>query len=352
MIYEFRVLPLQFKNRAIEKFMKANHVKQVENLSLMRILAALLLLMLTVGCSNTSKLEKEIAAIPMTVDIDRFDITFSKATPDQLPVLKQQYPQFFPRQYNDSIWLARMSDTLQLALNNAVQAEFPDNTKIEDQLYPLFQHLEYYFPEFESPQIVTVISDVDYRNKVIASDSLLIIGLDNYLGVDHPLYEGVKRYVVKTLKPSQIGPDVVKTYSRQLIAIPKNRDFLAQIVYFGKELYLKDILLPELSDAEKLGYTEAEYQWALENESDIWRYFVEKEILYSTDPRLPGRFINAAPFSKFYLEIDNESPGQIGRFIGWQIVRAYMNNNDTDINSLLSENASTIFSLSKYKPAK
>jgi hypothetical protein len=29
-------------------------------------------------------------------------------------------------------------------------------------------------------------------------------------------------------------------------------------------------------------------------------------------------------FSKFYLEIDNESPGQVGGWIGWQIVRSYM----------------------------
>ena len=36
-------------------------------------------------------------------------------------------------------------------------------------------------------------------------------------------------------------------------------------------------------------------------------------------------FFDASPFSKFYLEIDNQSPGRIGRWIGWQIVRSYMN---------------------------
>jgi hypothetical protein len=33
-----------------------------------------------------------------------------------------------------------------------------------------------------------------------------------------------------------------------------------------------------------------------------------------------------APFSKFYLEIDNDSPGRIGAWIGWQMVRSYMKN--------------------------
>jgi hypothetical protein len=41
----------------------------------------------------------------------------------------------------------------------------------------------------------------------------------------------------------------------------------------------------------------------------MWRYFIEKELLYSVDQKLIPRFINMAPFSKFYLEIDNEGQG-------------------------------------------
>ena len=39
------------------------------------------------------------------------------------------------------------------------------------------------------------------------------------------------------------------------------------------------------------------------------------------------RFLEPAPFSKFYLQLDNESPGKVGRWIGWQIVRYYHKNN-------------------------
>jgi hypothetical protein len=54
----------------------------------------------------------------------------------------------------------------------------------------------------------------------------------------------------------------------------------------------------------------------------IWRYFIDKQLLYSDDQKLIPRFINPAPFSKFYLEIDNESPGKV-ELIGWQIVNSY-----------------------------
>jgi uncharacterized protein YjaZ len=124
------------------------------------------------------------------------------------------------------------------------------------------------------------------------------------------------------------------------------------MIYYGKELYLKDLLLPEYTDADKMGYTPTQINWCEENESYMWRYFIEKEMLYSDDQKLKNRFINPAPFSKFYLEIDTESPGRVGAWIGWQIVRSYMNNNEVSLPQLLETNAKEIFEKSKYKPKK
>lgn len=319
----------------------------------MKYFGLLSIILLMISCNSKSKVEVAIEAIPMDIEILRFDKEFAAANISDLPDLKRKYPVFFPEQFHDSIWQNRLTDSLQRELSDAVATVFPSETIIEDQLVPLFKHIDYYFPEFEAPTVVTITSDVDYQNKAIVADSLLVLGLDNYLGEEHEFYANIKRYVAKNLKPSQIGPDVATSYARQLISKPRKRDFLAQMIYFGKEMYLKDIWLPEISDAEKIGYSETEYMWAKDNEEDIWRYFIENELLYSTDPKLPGRFINAAPFSKFYLEIDNESPGMIGRFIGWQIVRAYMENNkDVTVPQLMIKPTEEIFKNSKYKPAR
>ena len=75
-------------------------------------------------------------------------------------------------------------------------------------------------------------------------------------------------------------------------------------------------------------------------------------MLYSTDSKLDKRFIDIAPFSKFYLDQDNKSPGQIGGWIGWQIVRSYMQNNDVSLRKLLQTDAEIIFKKSKYKPKR
>ena len=121
----------------------------------------------------------------------------------------------------------------------------------------------------------------------------------------------------------------------------------------GKGLYLKDALLEEeYTDAEKMGYTKEQLQWCQENESYIWRYFIDGQLLYDDDQKLIPRFISPAPFSKFYLEIDNESPGRVGAWLGWQIVRSFMKNNEVSLPQLMQLSAKEIFEKSNYKPKK
>ena len=112
-------------------------------------------------------------------------------------------------------------------------------------------------------------------------------------------------------------------------------------------------MLPLKTDALKMCYSDEQLQWVNDNEVYIWQYFIEKQILFNTAPSLVKRFIEPAPFSKFYLEIDNESPGRIGVWLGWQIIKSYMNRySKTDINTLLKLPPQTIFSKSNYKPRK
>ncbi|HAT66024.1 MAG TPA: gliding motility lipoprotein GldB [Flavobacteriaceae bacterium] len=308
--------------------------------------------LLLLGCQSKSKTEEEVEKIPINLELVRFDKVFAQASPSDLENLKSQYPLFFPEQYHDSIWVEKMQDTLQKQLNDEVLKVFPSEEKLEDDLIALFQHIKYYFPDFSTPLVFTTTSDVDYRTKVIANDQFLIIEFDTYLGENHFFYEGISKYISKTMKPSQIIPDVASAYAKKYISVPTQRSFLEQMIYYGKELYLKDLWLPNVPDADKMGYTEDEMIWAVENEVEVWRYFIENELLYSTDVKLLQRFITPAPFSKFNLEIDNESPGMIGRYIGWKIVQSYMEENPVSLQQLMNKRAEEIFNDSKYKPKK
>ena len=110
--------------------------------------------------------------------------------------------------------------------------------------------------------------------------------------------------------------------------------------------------MPFDSEESRIGYTKDELEWAKINESEIWSYFYNKGLLFNTDTALSNRFIAQAPFSKFYLDLDNESPGMLGRYIGWQIVRSYMKKNNVSLQQLSKIGGQELFNKSNYKPAK
>ena len=147
--------------------------------------------------------------------------------------------------------------------------------------------------------------------------------------------------------------DVASAFAKAVNRYPRNRTFLSRMVYHGKELYLKEMLLPGLSEAAIIGYETDEMEWAAANEAQMWRYFIERELLYSTESGLDRRFLDPAPFSKFQLELDTESPGRLGRYIGWQIVRSFAKNRpEVPLTKLLVLPADELFKEANYKPKK
>lgn len=317
-----------------------------------KLVFPVLIALLVYSCNNQSRVEKEIEQVEVNFEIIRFDKKFAEVNEETLPDLKAEYPFLFPAQYPDSIWVERINDTIQQELNTEVLGAFEDFSSEEDKLYKLFQHIKYYFPQFEAPTVITITSDVDYKNKVLLAEDYLFIALDTYLGENHGFYVGIQEYLRKNFERNQIIPDVATEFGKRFVPQPRSKEFLEHMIYYGKILYLKDLWLPETPDYEKMGYTSEEMEWAKENEEQIWRYFVEKQILFDSDTQLYTRFLYPAPFSKFYLELDSESPARLGQYIGWRMIRQYMEKNNVSIEQMLQTDAETIFKQANYKPRK
>ncbi|SEP25058.1 protein involved in gliding motility GldB [Flavobacterium sp. CF108] len=302
------------------------------------------------SCDQKTKVEKEVEEIPVDIKVERFDKAFFEAKPEDLAKLKKQYPYFFPGN-DDNVWLQKMKEPIWREVYEEVQKKYSNFEPVREEFNELFKHIKYYFPKTKTPKVVTVIGEMDYNAKAIYADSLVVVALELYLGKDHKFYE-FPAYLKYNFEEKQIMPDVVSSFTYRNIPAYPDKNLISQMIFEGKQLYAKDLLLPNYTDAEKMGYTPEQIKWCEENESYMWRYFLESEMLYSLDPKLTTRFIAPAPFSKFYLEIDNDSPGRVGAWIGWQIVRSYMKNNNVPLSELLKVNAKEIFEKSKYKPKK
>jgi gliding motility-associated lipoprotein GldB len=317
-----------------------------------KYIMALLVFVAFISCDKKTKVEKAIEETPpVSLKVYRFDKAFFETPPNELANLKAEYPFFFPQDTPDNVWIEKMQNPQWKELYAEVEKKYSDFGKQATEIEDLFQHIKYYFPTATMPKVYTVIADMDYNSKAIYANDKLIISLELYLGKEHKFYDKAK-YITQNFEERQMMPDIVSSFSLSKIPPGNEKTLLEEMIYYGKQLYLKDALLPDYTDAEKIGYLPEQITWCEENESYIWRYFIEKELLYSTDSKLPNRFINMAPFSKFYLEIDNDSPGRVGQWIGWKIVRSFMLNNEVPLQDMLKMDAREIFEKSKYKPQK
>lgn len=312
----------------------------------------LLLVLALFSCETENKIEEDISKVKVDLVIERFDRVWSKARASDLNNIKKTFPFLFSKHVPDSVFVRRMSDSLQIELLSEVDKTFGEFSDSEVEILQLFQHLKYHDVTFKTPRVITLTNNVQYRDKVIVTDTIVLLPLDNYLGHDHKFYANIPKYITQNMKPAQIVPNLASEYAKRYTFQSQKKTLLDDMIYFGKQLYFKDVMIPFKTDEEKIGYSETQLEFAKNNEGQIWTNFIENEYLFSTDSSLPGRFIADAPFSKFYLQLDRESPGRLGQYIGWQIVKAYMKNNEVSLFDMMKKDADEIFNKSNYKPPK
>ena len=300
----------------------------------------------------------EVDATGVDVDLVIHDISkrfFSDSIP--LDQLKKDYPFFFSNQ-DDSIWDATRKNPQEINIYNQSVAQFGDFKKLNDQLLPIFQKYKYYFPENGTPKVFVYSSglqSLDYPVIYSSQDKLMFIAMDVFLGEKSKLYDSIRveHYLRSNFYVDRVPSAVVAAIAEDIVTYsPRQQQFLDIILYEGKKLILQDALLTDTPDEYKIGYTPKQMQWCVENEGNIWTYFVEQNYIFSDDRTLKNRFVSVAPFSKFNNEIEQESPGRIGAWMGWQIIRKYLQENpDVSLQEVLLEmDSQKILQASKYKP--
>ena len=174
----------------------------------------LLICLFFLSCGKKSKVEKAVEEIPVEIKVERFDKIFFETKPEDLDKVKKEFPFFFPPGNDDAVWLDKMQNPLWRELYTEVQKKYANFDAVKVKLEELFKHVKYYFPETKTPKVITVISEMDYNNKVIYADSLVIISLEMYLGKEHKFYQ-FPNYIKQNFEENQIMPDVVSSFTNE-----------------------------------------------------------------------------------------------------------------------------------------
>ncbi len=274
----------------------------------------------------------------------------------ELTRLKRQFPYFLDADLNNPGNLHKLysfvTDTQIIHIYHLTIKKFPNITILKKSLNNAFSHLKYYYPDYQLPHIYTYISDLYYERPVIYKDSIIVIGLDNYLGSDFSYYLNlnIPFYRRRFMVPQEIPVDVMKAvYFHSFKKRSYSKTLLDNMIEAGKQLYFLDAVLPNTPDSLKIRYSSSQLKWMQKHKKDVWAVLIRNQMLYSGRYIIINRMIKPGPFTEGF---SRNSPPSMGTWFGWQIVRAYMKkNSSTDLPALFNNNDSQdILQKSEYKP--
>lgn len=234
---------------------------------------------------------------------------------------------------------------------NRTKKVFPsaETEKMFSDVESFLNQYQHYFGKHPVKQIVTYISAFNYN--IITTDSIIGVGLDMYLGSACEFYPsiGIPAYAYRRFSKEYIVNDVIKGWFQSDYDVDHvKKELLSQMIYYGKLLYFTDVMAPDLNDSIKIGYTAKQLAWCKENSKQMWAFYIEKKLLYSTNEMEYMKFVGDGNTTQGFPE---GAPAKTAQWLGWQIVRSYMKNNKTTLPQMLQEaDAQKILEQSGFKP--
>ena len=274
----------------------------------------------------------DVSNIPVDVDIIRLEQElFNSKSKDEIKSFLEQNKLFaqnflFLDQYpHDSVVVNQLYALINNPSLDTVYQEsqqiFGDMEEIRQDFETAFKYIKYHYPGFEPPVIYTMVTG--FGNDMFVSDEMIIIGLDYFLG-EGATYRPLQLpdYILRRYTPKHLVPTTMLLYSQQFNKVQQeDRSMLADMIYFGKSFYFTEYVLPKAPDSLIIGYTAEEMKGLWVNEKLVWNHFLKNELLYETNHIVKKKYLDERPAT---LEVGNKAPGRLAQWVGWQLVRAYM----------------------------
>lgn len=238
-------------------------------------------------------------------------------------------------------------------LIDTVNIAFKQTEDITLQIKSMLQYTKHYIPEIILPtKVYYFVSGLNNYTAVTWGDDALCVGLDYFLGRNFMPYIAVGNPEYTTIRFTK---ENIPVWAARVIyqnhftpLIPEGKTLLEMMIAQGKEMYFTEKVLPKVADSLYFGFTNAQYKWCIENEAQIYSYFQQHELLFDKQLQKVMRYVMDGPFA---TGMPPESPGNVGTFIGYRIVKSFAENNNLDLNEVLNiTDAQYILSKAKYKP--
>jgi hypothetical protein len=332
---------------------------------------ALAVLLLVVLFSCHERKGPDVSKIEVKLTTERFEKDFfsldTNALSPALDKLYQKYPGFFSDFTGEILGIKQLNDSgaqAMMAIKQFIHDYRPiydsantliDLPEYEDEIIDGLKHVKYYFPAYKLPEkLITFIGPVNGYGDIITEEALAI-GLQMHLGAEFSMYNSemglglYAKYISRRFTPEYIPVNCIKNIVDDIYPDDSSdKTLIEQMVEKGKRLYVLDKLMPNTADTLKTGYTDKQLKGCYENEGLIWNFFVKNGYVYNNDPSIIKNYIGESPKTP---EFGEGAPGNIGLFVGWQIIKKYMSENaSASLDKLMRTDAKMIFENSRYRP--
>jgi hypothetical protein len=330
------------------------------------------LLFLLTGCGHNDNNPNLSGITVPDIHITRFDTAFfnldSNHIRDGLYRLDQAYPDFTGDFVGNILGAGPLSDTSKLAfeatreflvsylsISDSLKLKYHQFDWLEKELQQGFRYIKYYFPRYTLPQhVVTFIGPLDGPGVAITAHDLAI-GLQAYAGKNFYFYLTGKGqdmypgYISRRFEPEYMDANCLSALAEDIFPDSSDgRPLIEEMVIKGRYWWLAQKLIPDAPDSILTGYTQTQLNWCVAHEADIWGYFLKNVDLYAIDPDILKNYIGEGPYT---TGMPDASPGNIGPWVGRQIVRKYLEAHpQLQPVDLMRVSARTIFEDSRYKP--
>jgi hypothetical protein len=321
------------------------------------------------ACNNKST-APNVSNIKLDVKLERFEKAFfSIDTNNVAPGLlktRSEFPDFYPDFMQNILGVSGSdSDSSTLSVTkkfltsyssfaSELEKKFSNTINLEKEIKQDFQFVKYYFPDYKIPKLITYIGTLDAPG-VAMTRNHIAIGLQQFAGKDFQGYHTAEiaqmfpAYITRRFDAKYIPANCMRAIADDLFPDKSNgRPLIEQMIEKGKQWWLLNKFMPNEPDSLKTGYTQKQLNWCKENEGLIWNYFVTNENLEVIEPDVVQNYIGESPTTQGMPEA---SPGNIGQWIGWQIVKKFADKNPSlKPADIMNNPARKILAEAKYKP--
>lgn len=325
----------------------------------------IILIFAMASCHNDTLVHKaklDVKTEPYDLEFDRYEeVLFNLDTANfqnELIKIQDRYRVFLSGNLSDIEAVQYLkdfaTDPFSIVLYQKAKTTFPDLKQVEPIVEDVFAHFHYYYPDIELPKkVFTCVTGIHPDEpSVQIIDNQMVISLDWYLN-DEELYDqiGMPRYISLRRNVATLAKDVAEElYMTYLYEWRKQGQVIDEMMFSGRMDFFIEAMCPSIADSVLLGYSSDQWQWAMENEGQMWADIVGNRRLYDTSLDAYMMFFGDGPFTQAY---SNEAPSRLGEFFGLNIVRAYASNNDYTLPELMQQkDLQSIFQDSGYKPKK